>query len=425
MGCVVWRVPRLPFSSLPPYDPGAGSGGIRWARVTSPGSVPCRAGIAVSRPLSTMRILSSSVGLSCLFLLGACGGGGGGGGSSLKLKVIDGTWRIESTVTTSTGCAIVGSREVTYVNLANTSGTVVEVTDAEAPVPALLLAEAAGRSVVWTGNGTDAGDSFTFTLDAGNAAFAGSAVEFDETPNCTTNYSVVGTKVVGATAVAAGNWTFQVTGNVGNFEFADLDLQQRFSSIQAGDAATHLAGVVQGAGWDGALQTTNAGGLDLTFTGVFTDSKTFEGTCQRTVGSTTVDGSITGEWVSGGVACTGVDTSRLWNISINSGVLFTGTPTVFERCTAQKVGCTVTFTWDSRLQYPSMFPVKTVVFTGTIIDNNVYRPTVSGTWFAESYPGTTFTFDGIFVGSLSTRWTGTYGASGATSGSGSILFQRR
>ena len=376
-----------------------------------------------------MRTLLSLVALSGPFLLGACGDGGGGGGSSLKLSAIDGTWRIESTVTNSTGCATVGAREVTYANFANTSGTVVEVTDAEEPIPVVLTAEAAGRSVLWTGSGADAGDSFTLTLNDGDLTLAGTVVEFDESvsPTCTTTFSVVGTKVVGAAAVAAGNWEFQVTlaNSAGTFTFVDVALQQRFASIQATNATMQMGGVLAGGALDASLQATEGAGLAVDVTGSFTSSKAFTGSCSGTLGSAAVDGSITGRWVSGGGDCTGVDTSRRWNIVISTGPLFTGAPIVFENCTAEKVGCDVTFTWDSSRQFPYVPPAQTVVFTGTIIDNNVYRPTVSGTYFAERYSGATFTFDGTFVGSLSRKWTGTYNATGVPAGSGSIVFQRR
>lgn len=379
-----------------------------------------------------MHILSARVGLSCLLLLGACGGGGGGGGSSLKLKVIDGTWRIESTVATSTGCETVGAREVTYANLANTSGSVVEVTDAEAAVPVVLTAEATGRSVVWTGNGTDAGDSFTFTLNDGNLTFAGTATEFDDTvsPVCTTTYTVVGTKVVGATAVAAGNWDLRVVlpGVSTAFDFADVALLQRFSSIQATNTTTQFGGVLTGAALDGLLQSTDGAGLTVDVTGTFTTNKAFTGMCTGTLGGAAVDGTITGAWVSGGSpnVCSGVDTASRWQMTVTSGVLLrtgTGAINTLKGLRISKTDCAVDITWDSNDHFFWPTDRRTFRISGNMVNAVYDAAVVDGDYFRTLWPNTTITFVGNFLGNPATTWTGTYRAVGETSGTGNVTFR--
>lgn len=379
-----------------------------------------------------MRTTPLLAGFSCLFLLGACGGGGGGGGSSLKLSAIDGTWRIESTVATSTGCATVGAIEVGYANFANTSGTIVEVADAEDPSPAVQTATAAERSVVWVGSGADAGDSFTITLDAGNVTCTGTAVELDDTvtPNCTTTYNVVGTKVVGAAAVASGKWEFQVTldGSATALVFSDLVLQQRFASIRATNTTTELGGVLSAADLDGTLESSDGGGLAVTFVGAFSDSKTFAGRCQRTVGGTTTDGDIRGVWVSGGSAsvCSSVDTASDWQMTVTSGVLLrtgTGAINTLKGLRLSKADCALDITWDSNDHFPWSTERRTFRISGSMVNAAYEAAVVGGDYFRLLWPDTTITFDGNFRGNPATSWTGTYRAVGRTIGSGDVTFR--
>lgn len=296
-------------------------------------------------------LLGAGIGAISLSLAGCGGGGGGGSGDTggLRLAAVNGTWLIDQTVTGSTCSGASGGQF--YVNIENTSGAVGTISTADGEVAGSFPVTINGRTVKFTGTGTDTGDSIELTLGSGDATLTGTTVDFDETvsPTCTTTYRVTGTKIASAPTVGTGDWTFTASWGSGatavTRDFGAIALTQKFASVRGTGATSNFGCAWTGTTWTGNAASTGTVDLLASISGTFDAAGTqFTGTFDGTYGVLPVTGALTGTRNgSGGTSCTTADTSAVWDMVQT----FNGSGTAnYSGGTLTQTGCDLVFAYN-------------------------------------------------------------------------------